>query len=880
MAALCALTAFAQLNTATLRVKVLDPNGAVVPQARIELAATQGKSLNATTRANGEATISKLTPNTYNLTITAKGFAPFTQAITITPNANEFTARLAVATVEETLTVEQDKRAASSDPRGDAFSNVLTAEQIALLPDDPDEFEQAIRNMAGPGAVFRVNGFRGGKLPPKNQIAEIRFRTNQFAAENHEPSHMFVDIRTKPGFDRWHGSLNAGFRDEALNARNPLAPFRAPEQNRRFGFELSGPLWRERTSLALSADAVNAYDAQTIVSQLPDRTFRDVVRRPWRSLNLNARLEHQVNKLNTLRGEYQRNAKHQTNLGVGNFDLAERAYGSDAVENLLRVSDSTTLGKRFFNDLRFQARRETISLDSLSQATTIQVLNAFTQGGAQLDSTRTVREIELNDDLDFAFGKHALRTGAQLEHFNIRSDELRNQNGTFTFASLADFRANRPLNFTQRLGAGRVAFDQVQLGWYAQDDWRVCKSLTLSLGLRHETQTQLGAASDGLRGSWAPRFGFAWSPFRNGKTALRGGAGIYYDWLNTTLREQALRVNGAQQRDLIIRNPGFPNPLAGGTAVQLSPSRIQLAAQLPLPRIEQFGISAEREIAKGFKLSTNYYWRHGVQQLRGRNLNAPLADGSMDGTRPDKTIGNLTQIEAGAQSFTHQFHANFNWMKLGKFMLSGNYILMHATNETDSPLLLPMNSNDLRAERGRAISDIRHRFFMFGNYTLPRGWRLSSILNMSSAQPYNITSGQDENGDGIANDRPRFGSGFGLRNPARGRGQIDLGTRLAWGFGFGKAPEQTAGGAPQVKVIRADSNSDSDSGSMLGSFGSLPTGGGKPKRYRLEFFIQASNLLNRTNLTNFSGVQTSPFFGQATAALSGRRLETGTRFSF
>src|SRR6266498_3954333 len=108
-------------------------------------------------------------------------------AITNARVANNIEVKLEVANVQEEVTVGRDKREAGTDPRN-AISSVLTEEQIAQLPDDPEEFEQALRNLAGPGATFRVNGFRGGKLPPKSQIREIRFRTNAYAAESHESS--------------------------------------------------------------------------------------------------------------------------------------------------------------------------------------------------------------------------------------------------------------------------------------------------------------------------------------------------------------------------------------------------------------------------------------------------------------------------------------------------------------------------------------------------------------------------------------------------------------------------------------------------------------------------------------------------------------------
>jgi hypothetical protein len=149
--------------------------------------------------------------------------------------------------------------------------------------------------------------------------------------------------------------------------------------------------------------------------------------------------------------------------------------------------------------------------------------------------------------------------------------------------------------------------------------------------------------------------------------------------------------------------------------------------------------------------------------------------------------------------------------------------------------------------------------------------RLGTSFQASSATPYNILTGFDNNGDSIVNDRP---AGV-TRNSARGAGRVELSTRLAWGFGFGKVREASGGGGgPVVRIMRGDSNASD----MLGSMPSMP--GSNSKRFRTEFFIQASNILNHANQVAFSGVQTSPFFGHATAAMPGRRIETGTRFSF
>ena len=206
---------------------------------------------------------------------------------------------------------------------------------------------------------------------------------------------------------------------------------------------------------------------------------------------------------------------------------------------------------------------------------------------------------------------------------------------------------------------------------------------------------------------------------------------------------------------------------------------------------------------------------------------------------------------------------------MGKFMIAANYVLSKTTDETDGAFSLPANSFNLLGERGPSLMDTRHRLFLMSNYTLPKGLRLGTILQASSATPYNITTGFDNNNDSVINDRP---SGL-IRNSARGAGRLDMSTRVSWGFSFGKPPE-AQGGGPQVRVLRGGS----DAGDMLGMMSGLP--GGAQKRYRTEFFLQATNLFNTVNQVGFSGVQTSPFFGQATAALPGRRIETGMRFSF
>ncbi len=845
-------------TSASLEVIVKDPTGALVNKAQVQLIRNGKPQSLGSTNQRGEARFNKVPVGNYQVHVEAPGFKAQDVDLDLANGSPRMEVILELDVIKVDVDVEEEAQVRNTNPNGASFSNVLTAEQIAQLPDDPDEFENAINQLAGPGAQIRVNGFRGGKLPPKSQIREIRFRMNPYAADNHDAGFGHVDVTTKPGVDSWHGSFNFGFRDEALNARQVFAPFRGPEQQRRFGLSLDGPLWKNHTSLFLNADGSLFFDARPIFATTPGGTFSDLAYRPSRRLNLDARIEHVLTKTHTARLQFQRNAGLQNNLGVGDFDLPSRGYSQDQTEYIARLGDSGVFGNKFFNELRLQARWIQTEARSVTLGQTILVPGAFNNGSAQRSGGRRQFDLEIADNVDYALEKHGLRFGAQLEAGGYRSNETTNPFGTFQFADLDAFGAGLPAQFTQRIGDPTVKYRQYQFGWYVQDDFRVRKNLTLSYGVRHEFQNHVPG-----KFNVAPRLGFVWSPLKSGSITVRGGAGIFYDWFTAQTFEQTLRVDGQRQRDLVITNPGFPDPFSGGMQTVLPPSRIQVDPDLQIPYIIQSSIGIETNPFKRFRLTTNYQYQRGVHLLHGRNLNAPVPGFG----RPDPTVGNITNIESSAYQSSHRLMIGVG---PSRFMNSGlfwnvNYLLMKNTNEADSPFNLPTNSFNLRADRGPAANDMRHLISGFISKRLPMGFAFSTIFQATSALPYNITTGFDDNGDTIINDRP-LGVG---RNSARGASRWEIGSRVSWGQSFG--PEQQQAGGPQVRMIR-----------IGGGDGAAPPSfpGASTKRYRFELYAQAFNLLNHANLGAFSGVQTSPFFGRATSAQSPRRMELGMRLNF
>ncbi|MGE5813020.1 MAG: carboxypeptidase regulatory-like domain-containing protein [Acidobacteriota bacterium] len=846
----------------SIRVKVTDPSGAVLVGARVLVTDEAGATAEALTNAEGEALFSRIRSGRYDLRGEYEGFDPLTVSdVRVRGRETRRELRLPLARISDEVTVGRDPREARTDPRSDAFATVLSREQIDALPDDPDDLEQVLNNMAGPGAVMRVNGFRGGRLPPKSQIQEIRFRRNFFAADSHEAGFVSIDIRTRPGSDSFRGSLDLGFRDDALNARNAFAPHKGDEQQHRFGLSMEGPLWKNRTSYAFNTDGFDNFDSKTIVAALPGGTFQDVVRRPSDRMNFNARIEHALTKTHALRAELQRGSTENRNLGVGDYDLRQRAYSRTVDSTVFRLSESGPLGRRLFNELRFQlSSQEPRSVPGVSGPAVL-VLTAFNGGGAQVQGARRAHELELADNLDISLGRHTMRTGLLVEGGKYRSTEARNQNGVFVFPSLDAYTSGAPTTYSQMIGNPLVDYSQYQLGWYVQDDIRVRKDLTVSLGLRHEVQSHLADWNN-----FSPRAGFTWSPFKNGSTTFRGGIGVFYDWYTADTYEQTLRVNGSSQSELVVQYPGYPDPYDGGLVAPLPPGRIQADPALRMPGITQASFGAERRLAANTIANVTYFETRGWDQLRGRNINAPLAGM----TRPDPAVGNITQVESSGRSAARSvvFGLNAN-VPQRRMFLAMHYVYGISRNEADGPLSLPADNYDLDVEWGPTPQDVRHR--VMGMFSTPiwKQLRFSSQFRAGSAAPYNITTGFDDNGDTVSNDRP---VGVG-RNSARGKGQWDIGGRLQYSFGFGTRPPQTGPGVPVVRVVRAGDDGGPIGGMMMGA-------GATDKRVRLDVYIAASNIFNTVNYTNFSGVLTSPFYGLPTAAQPGRRVELGARVGF
>jgi len=819
-----------------LIVEVGDTLGGVLPGATVVIVGPlpAETSREIVTEDTGRAAIADLAPGRYSVRVTMPGFEPAaTEDVTVKAGGSvrrALTLRIASFTDEVTVTRDAAERRLS-----DNFSETLSDAEIDQLPDDPEEAAALIAELAGPDAEIRINGFEGTDLPPKSQIQSIRVRHDPFGADGRGAGRPRVEIITKPGSSGWEHHFNAGLRDQSIDARNPFAEERGEGQTRRLRWSSSGPLIRNRTSVAFSLSTTNAFDLQPIVAAVPG-SASNAVSRQNRNLNAEVRLEHGLTPAHTLRVEYRRRSGERNNLGVGEFSLPERAYDTTSELHRFRVSDIGTFGKKAFNELRFEVVSSSDDRSSRSDAITVDVANAFTAGGAQVAGATRLLEIEIENDLEVALSdRHRLRIGLDAEFGRVRTDESENASGRFTFASLEAYQAGRPILFVQRVGNPGISYARYDVSWYIHDELRLRDDLQLGLGLRHDVQS--------FTDDWAnfsPRASVAWSPRILRGITIRAGGGLFAESYAADLHEQTLRLDGVRQRDLIVSDPGWPDPSIGAGGIELPPpSIIRANDSLMLPTTRRVSVGVQKSLGDAVDLRFNVFDEATSRRLRSVDANAPV-----DGMRLTPDLARVTEIRSIGRAEERGVEASLR-ARVRELFGTVRYRWAREMNDADGALSLPADSSNLAAEWGPASNDVRHRFFGYMRLRLPFGVGLGLNARVFSGAPYTVRTGFDDNSDQVANDRP---AGVG-RNTERGSWQKVVGLRLGW----------TVGGHPN-----RDRN---DQGPRRADRGT-------------EIYTQISNLFNTTNLTRYAGVRTSPYFGQPTAAQPGRRMELGLRVFF
>src|SRR5437016_9563502 len=292
-------SAFAQ--TGSLRGQVTDQNGAVVSGAKVTVNGPSGLVRTTNSDKTGSYSFTGLPVGDYEVQASAPNLELGEPAkISLKGGAQTLDLRLKVVLAPEKVTVEENGApSVSTDANSNASAQVLRGNDLDSLPDSPEDLQAALAALAGPsagpsgGQIF-IDGFSGGQLPSKESIREIRINQNPFAPEYDKLGFVRIEIFTKPGTDKFRGSVYFNFANQFWNTRNPYALQKAPFLLKEYGGSVSGAL-NKRASFFLdvrrdevdNGSIINAItlDPQTLAIINP---FTNVFRTDRKSTRLNS----------------------------------------------------------------------------------------------------------------------------------------------------------------------------------------------------------------------------------------------------------------------------------------------------------------------------------------------------------------------------------------------------------------------------------------------------------------------------------------------------------------------------------------------------------------------------------------------------------------
>lgn len=814
MALVVCLRAAAQTAGAETRGVVVDPSGAPVEQAVITL----GKS-RVTTDVGGRFRLT----GTGELRVEKQGFQAYRGEAR--PGI-DLRIELAVEAVRENVTVTDRQEQVSLEP--DANVNAVTIQASALkqLPVEGNDVIAAASRLLNPGslgdggATVIVDGvqLRSGRIPA-SLVQEIRINQNPYSAEFQRPGTGRIEITTKGTAEEYHGEVGFLFRDSGLNARNALAAQKPDEQRRNYEAALEGPLGKGM-SFFVSVEHEDDRQQAVVLARTPSGEIRENFKTPAQETEVTSRIVRKRPSGSTWSLLYEFSDETQSGSGVGGVELPESAYDEKDRGHEWRLQHHGVWGTKLTSQISMRIERDEDTVISRNpEAPRIVVEDAFTGGGGQQNATQQETSASVLAAVTWLSRIGTLRAGLSVPNWqHHRLADRSNFGGTYSYASLADYAADRPFSFVVQRGDPLLRYRYVEGAAFVQLDTKLRPNLAVGLGLRYDRQSRLGDADN-----FAPRMSLAWAPAK--KTVLRGGFGLFYDRSGEGPIRDTLRFDGARIYEALI--------VAGDESSRAPSSVVRLAGDLRSPYLMHFSAGAERQVARRTTVGLTYVGLRGVGSFRSRDGNPPAPP---DYVRRDPSLATLRLIESSGRMESNALEATLRG-QAGRFNGQISYTFGKARNNTGGIGWMPPSSLDLSREWGRADFDRRNRFRALGTIDAWGDLRIGLGVEAQSGSPYSLTTGRDENRDGAARERPEGVA----RNTLQGPGAIVVDVRLSREF----APKDDAKGGVGVTVL-----------------------------------ADAFNVLNRANYTSVVGNLSSPFFGRPLGADASRRLQLGVRLSF
>jgi hypothetical protein len=804
-------------GTAVIEGTVKDESGAVIKGATVRSTnVATGWATEATTSPVGTYRLDALPPGVYRITVDASDFPRLTrEGVTVhVGQAVAINHVLKVGQFQEALSVTAEAPLVNATKS--EIGQIVESERIQELPLNGRDFLELAELAPGVapstgfgGGLTSINGlsfrnvtihFDGLEVTDvvdrgaygyytSEPVQEFQVITNRFTAEYGRSMSGVINVVTKSGTNDFHGTAYIYGRDQRLNARQWVfnsdtlgldkEKDKSPFSQKQYGASLGGPIVKDKTHFFVNYER-DAYHTTTIVSADPAWSIpaldisKEVGNFPQNNDgdHFFAKLDHQLSTKHSLEASFTRKTETDTNVYVGGFST--QAFGAQTVydEKLFMLSDRLALSNRTLNEFRFQIGTRQNDWNPNSRHPSVYEYTDFgviTCCGSHpsVDQTNHTRRLEFKDDLTLHLSQHSLKFGGDFQVLRGDSDTRYTATGYYVVYY------GSPLYLRQAFGPTHFVFDENVDGVYAQDDWRVRDNLMLNLGLRYEYNQF--APSD--HGDIAPRAGFAYDPWKDGKTSVRGGTGLFYDMAFTQLLQVSAwgGPNGAYTLTFRPSDPLYPSNF--GSISSLPPGRpipardiYELDPNMKTARSWQSSIGIQREIARDLAISVDAVYVRGHNLFRIRDLNAPPFEGPYpkgqettfaNALRPTPPVPNgfrrIDQLESSGSSEYEGLYFNLTRRVRGGHTFQLSYTLAKSRDNLGyggDYVSRPNDSTNMAAEWGPSLNDLRHTLAANGTVQLPWGFSVGGIFLAYSGRPYTAQLGYDYNGDGVINDRP------------------------------------------------------------------------------------------------------------------------------
>jgi outer membrane receptor protein involved in Fe transport len=941
----------AQQSSATLTGVVSDQNGAVISGANVT-ATNKATNLSRTTLTNEEGvyTIPALPVGEYEIDINSTGFKDLKVTSVILNIGQTLTVSTQLEVAGVTETTELIGTLPLVDVQTSKVDAVITATEIENLPlngrnflelallspgnapapnFDPTKTNTVVISSVGQlgrGGNVMIDGTDnnddvvGGSLINISQdaVQEFQIATNRFSAEYGRSASSVINVVTKSGTNELRGSVSVferGRRLQALPATFDRSNDVPPFDRQQYSFTLGAPIIKDKL-FTFGAFEYRNQDGATLVGirDVPNRRItRGFALAPLDDALFNSRVDYNANDKNTFNFRYS-----FEDVNATDSSKLDRALGSASyLQNLknrfhsFQTTWSNVISPNAVNNFSFSINNFNNATNPAREGTQYTFPSILDGSSFRVPQGTTQRRLQFADTLSMVVGNHSLKFGGEYQRIDSSLFLGVFRQGRIEFVQ--DF-ANFDHNGDGQINDGDLLFavtlrsqfpdrdvnigdvDNNYFAFFAQDDWRVNRNLTLNLGLRYEADTNVKnvsgyaninpLAASFHRGerktdynNFAPRVGFNYAT-DTGKFSIHGGYGIYYDrvtleiiTLERGLDGRALAVAVRAGNALTSQNgqpifldqngrfvpgaPTFANPFSGFVLPGAGASGINIIDNdLQNPMIQQSNVGVQWEIARNFVARADYLHNFGTHFIIGRTIGAvnnPVVGG------PDRVVNLESSVKFKYDGLLLSVEKRF----ANRFGFRAAYTLSKAFNYANDDQIPfsngPINPNNLQLEYGPTPNDQRHRFAAAGTIEMPFGFRLSPILTVASGVPMDILL---PNGSSRIPQLQRNAGGRIFRNASELNAFIQQ--------------INNSGGVNGAPLPLAPSNAKFND-----NFSSLDLRLSKififKERFRFEPIIEVFNLFNTTNIlgvsnTNYSGfgnVLGTPSFGQPLTTAGG-----------